>query len=69
MRDRSIDATIVRANVSSRLPWRLAITLPGVAPDPAHQQNETTLINLAHKHHGAYAGWQSTADRTPTTGM
>jgi hypothetical protein len=69
MRDRSSGETLVRANVSSRLPWRLAITLPGVDPDPAHQQNETYLTSLAQKHDGTYAGWQPTGDQTLTMGV
>ncbi|MEU4242366.1 ribonuclease E inhibitor RraB [Actinoplanes sp. NPDC026619] len=38
--------------------WCLYVTLPGTAPDPAHKENEKELINLAHQHDGAYAGWQ-----------
>lgn len=42
-------------------PWRLRVTLPGVAPDPAHRQNEEDLIGLVREYDGAYAGWQRPA--------
>jgi hypothetical protein len=62
---RTISVTVIRDFPSSNesastrhLVWRLSVTLPGLAPDPAHRQNETDLSSLAHVHDGAYAGWE-----------
>jgi hypothetical protein len=62
--DNAIDITVARENVSRPLPWRLVVTLPGVAPDPVHAQNEEDLTSLAQKHGGAYAGCQRPSDQT-----
>lgn len=55
--------TIVHGPTTTRrLPWDLCITLPGPAPEPAH---EALLVSLAHRYGGAYAGQQRAEDPCP----